>query len=85
MPLALCLHLQEGDERAHLFLHRVEPDERVELGLELGQRPRRLRAPQRVELVGDPVRRIAAAGRLGEPLADDPQSAGYVFEGIPRH
>ena len=31
----LRLHLEEGDERAHLLLHGLEPDERVELGLEL--------------------------------------------------
>ena len=35
--LAASLHLQEGDERVHLLLDRLEPDERVELGLEVGE------------------------------------------------
>ncbi|GAA0298940.1 hypothetical protein GCM10009528_14900 [Kineococcus aurantiacus] len=32
--LATRLHLQEGDERPHLFLHRVQADEAVEFGLQ---------------------------------------------------
>ena len=39
--LAPRLHLEEGDERAHLLLDRVEPDERVELRLQLVERARR--------------------------------------------
>ena len=62
VPLRSRLHLQEGDERPHLLLHRLQPDERVELGLQLGHRPRGLGPPK---LVGDPFRRVAAAGRLG--------------------
>ena len=49
------LHLEERDEGAHLLLHGLEPDQRVELGLELVHRTGRLRLAQRVELVGDPV------------------------------
>ena len=57
--LAARLHLQEGDERAHLLLDRVEADERVELRLQLVERALRLGVAA-LELVGDPV-----AGRLG--------------------
>ena len=35
---APALHLQEGGERAHLLLDAPEADQRVEFGLELGQR-----------------------------------------------
>ena len=38
------LHLEEGDERVHLLLHRVEADECVQLGLDLLERPQRRRA-----------------------------------------
>ena len=55
------LHLEEGDERSHLLLDRVQADEGVELGLELVQRGARLGLAQRVELVGQPVRAVAAA------------------------
>ena len=33
------LHLEEGDERMHLLLHRLETDQCVELCLQLGERP----------------------------------------------
>ena len=32
---------RNATQRAHLLLHRLEPDERVELGLELRERSRR--------------------------------------------
>ena len=38
VALPLRLHLQEGDERVHLLLDRFEPDQRVELRLELLER-----------------------------------------------
>ena len=50
VALALGLNLEEGDERPHLLLHRLEPDEGVELGLKLGHRPGRLRPPARLEV-----------------------------------
>ena len=39
--LAARLDLQEGDERPHLFLHGLQSDERIELGLDHRQRPSR--------------------------------------------
>ena len=48
--LAPRLHAQERDERPHLLLDRLEPGQRVELGEQLLERPRRLLAPQEVEL-----------------------------------
>ena len=83
MPLPLGLDLQERHECVHLLLHRLEPRERVELRLELLERARRLGTPERIELVGDPVTRLAAAGR--EPVTQDAEAACDVFEGIPGH
>ena len=65
------LHLEERDERAHLLLDRREPDERVELRLELLERPRRL-GPVEAELLGDPVERRLARGRLSAGAAPAP-------------
>ena len=46
VPLPLRLDLQECHQRPHLLLDAVEADERVELGLELLHRPRRLGPPE---------------------------------------
>ena len=68
------LHLQEGEQRVHLLLDRLEPDEPVELRLQLGQRPRRRRllaeAEQVLELrAGRPPQLVAdAAGGVAEVL-----------------
>src|SRR5262249_24341670 len=70
VTLALRLHLQERDERVHLLLHRLEPGQRVELSLQLLERPRGLGPAQRVELVRDPVTWVTPA--CGEPLAQRP-------------
>ena len=58
------LHLEEGEQRVHLLLHRLEPDEPVELRLQLGERPRR-RRPRRRGRAGPRARapRSASAGR----------------------
>src|SRR4051794_9167329 len=82
VSLALGLHLEKGDERPHLLLHRLEPDEGVELRLELRHRPRRLRPP---ELIRDPFRGIAAARRLGQPLSQHLQAPGDILEWFSRH
>src|SRR6476620_11569275 len=82
VPLTLGLNLEKSDERPHLLLHRLEPDESVELSLELGHRPRRLRPP---ELIRDPFRRIAAARRLGQPLSQHLQTPGHILEWFPCH
>ena len=63
-----CLHLEEGDERAHLLLDRLEPDERVELGLELGERPGLRPGAERV---GED-RLHVRAGRAPKLLSHDP-------------
>src|SRR3954464_7954008 len=76
-----CLHLEECDEGAYLLLDRFEPDERVELGLELLERERRQWLP---ELVCDPVDGIAA-GRLAQPLADHLEAAGDIVEWVWAH
>src|SRR5581483_9276517 len=44
------LHAQERDERANLLLDRLEARERIELREQLLERPRRLLAPEHVEL-----------------------------------
>jgi hypothetical protein len=80
VALPLGLHLQERDEGVHLLLDGLEPRQGVELGLELLQRPRRLRAPELVELVGDPVTRVTAA--RGQALAE---GAGDVFQWVSGH
>jgi hypothetical protein len=68
---------EERDERAHLLLYRLEPDEGVELGLQLLQRPPRLRAAQGIQL--EPVRGVAACG-LAEPIADQAEPPQDVVE-----
>jgi hypothetical protein len=82
VALALGLHLQEGDERAHLLLDRLEAGQRIELVLELGQRLHGLRLAERVDLVRDPVARFPA---LRKALAEHAEAAGYVLEWIRRH
>jgi len=76
------LHLQEGDQRPHLLLHRLEPDEGVELGLQLLERARVLDGwPPQVEAVG-PVG--FAAQPLPHVVAQDLEAADDVVEWI-RH
>src|SRR6266498_3520065 len=60
VALPLGLHLEEGDERPHLLLDGFEAGQRIELVLQLGERLPRFRLAQRVDLVGDPVGRLAA-------------------------
>ena len=60
VPLPLGLHLQEGNERPHLFLHGFEAGQRVELVLQLRERLPRFGLAERIDLVGDPVGRLAA-------------------------
>ena len=78
------LHLEEGDERAHLLLDRLEPDERVELGLELLQRPGRL-WPVEAELLRDPVERCLARGRPPQALSQLPDVLRQLLTDIARH
>ena len=73
--LAARLHLQEGDERVHLLLDRLEPDERVELGLQLLERQRRQAA--RREPVAEPFLELGP-GRAPQLVAErsGPRRAG---------
>ena len=75
--LALCLHLQERDERGHLLLHVLEADQPVELLMEIGKAPRGFRAPKVLHLVGDPVGGRIARSRLSEPLAEHPDQIDW--------
>ena len=76
VPLALGLHLEERHQRPHLLLHGLESRQRIELHLELIHRPDRLGPPQ---LVGEPVGGIGPAGRLGDALPQQAQTAGDVL------
>jgi hypothetical protein len=51
MAQPLSLDLEEGDESAHLILDRIEPDQRIELGLELVEASWLRRRPAGVEPV----------------------------------
>src|SRR5829696_3877229 len=75
------LHLKEGEERADLLLHRLEPGQRLELGLQLVERPRRLgrRAPR-----GDLVDKIVA-DRLPNALAEGAQPLRSVLQRVATH
>ena len=73
------LHLQERDERAHLLLHRLEPDQRVELGLQLVQAALRLRL-QRAQLFGELV-----ADGLPDAFAERLQRLGGILEWVSAH
>src|SRR5439155_6351388 len=55
---APSLYLEERRQRAHLVLHRAQPDEAVEVGLDLVERPLGLRAS--AELLAQPVYRVGA-------------------------
>src|SRR6266511_4046017 len=74
------LHLEKCDQRAHLLLHRVQPDQRVELGLQLIERTRRFRPLRHSEL----IREIVADG-LADALAERAQSVRGVLERIAVH
>ena len=73
------LHLQEGDERAHLLLDRLEPDQRVELGLQLVEAPLRLLL-QRAQLLGELV-----ADGLPDAFAERLQRLGGILEWVSAH
>src|SRR6266511_2188464 len=73
------LHLEERDQRAHLLLHRVEPDQRVELGLKIVERALLL-LPRHAEL----IRKIVADG-LADALAERAQRVGGVVERVAAH
>src|SRR6266511_1927541 len=73
------LHLEERDQRAHLLLHRVEPDQRVELGLEIVERALLLLL-RHAEL----IRKIVADG-LADALAERAQRVGSVVERVAAH
>ena len=73
----LRLNLEERDQGPHLFLDRLEPDQRVKLGLELLQAPRRPRGLPRIE----PFRQVdLGADPLLELLPQDPNAAADVVE-----
>ena len=75
------LNLQEGDEGPHLLLHRLEPNEGVELGLQLRERKRRQRLAQ---ALGDPVDGIGACA-LAQPIPDHLEAALDVVERVRAH
>ena len=58
--LAQRLHLQKRDQRSDLFLHRSEPDQAVELGLQLLERARRRLGRESIA--------TARREQLGKPL-----------------
>jgi hypothetical protein len=72
MLLPPGLHLEERDERVHLLLHGLQSDQAVELGLQLGQRPRRLGARAETEQILElgPCR---PADLVAEPAGRFPQ------------
>jgi hypothetical protein len=78
------LHLEESDERAHLLLDRGEPDERVELRLQLLQRPRRL-GPVETELLRDPVERRLVRCSSTQALRQLPDVLGQLLTDIAWH
>jgi hypothetical protein len=86
--LSQALHLEERHESVDLLLHRLEPDERVELRLELRERSRlrhgraRLRADP-VELAREPLA-FRSAG-LAQALAEAPERAAGFLERVQRH
>ena len=68
--LPLGLHLEKRDERPYLLLHRLEPGQGVELGLQRSERQLRVRLAEGLrERLGQPLGRLAARG---QPLADHP-------------
>jgi hypothetical protein len=73
--LAAGLHLQEGDQRVHLLLHRFEPDEGVELGLQLCERQRREAA--RGKAIAQPVLELGP-GRTSQLIAKLPHRLEWV-------
>src|SRR5207247_8549316 len=77
--LAPRLHLQEREQRAHLLFHRLEPDQRVELGLQLVEAPLR-RLLERTELLGELV-----ADGLPDALAERLESLGRILEWVSAH
>ena len=73
------LHLEERDERAHLLLHGVEADERVELGLQLLERERGQAAWR--DPVAEPLLELGprAAPQLVAERADDASSGSWAW------
>ena len=74
------LHLEERDERAHLLLDRLQADQAVELGLQLGQRPRRLDPRAEAEQILE-----LGTGRPPELVAELAGGAAEVLDRIRRH
>ena len=73
----LRLNLEERDQGPHLFLDRLEPNERVEFGLELLQAPGRPGGLSRIE----PIRQVdLPAYPLLDLLPQDPNAAADVVE-----
>jgi hypothetical protein len=73
----LRLNLEERDQGPHLFLDRLQSDERVELGLELLQAPGRPSGLSRIE----PIRQVdLPADPLLDLLPQDTNAAADVVE-----
>ena len=78
--LAPGLNLQEGDQGAHLLLHGREPDQRVQLPLELAEPAHLLGAAQSLEMLGHPVDGGLRGGVPPQLVADraqDVEGAGH--------
>ena len=82
--LAARLHLEERDERADLLLHRLEPDQGVELGLQLRERPRRARpaAEQVVTRSPTPSRPGWRSRSPTRPMVSRRSSSGLRLDGM---
>src|SRR5262249_44481448 len=68
------------DQRTNLLLYRLEPDERVELGLQLVERPRLGLGPRHAELVGE----IVSYG-LADAFAERSKRVSRVLERVRAH
>jgi len=77
MLLPPGLHLQERDESVYLLLHRLEPNERVELGLQLGERTRRFLPG--AEALGDELLYLRSS-RPPQLVADRPKGPAQLVE-----
>jgi hypothetical protein len=73
------LHFEKRDQRAYLLLHGRQPDQPVELGLQFGECPLRLRA-RHPELIREVV-----ANRLAHAFAERAQRVSGVVERVAAH